>query len=105
MGYPEIILLAIYALEALSVLHYHNVARKANFWANAASGVALVGCLIAGGFFTSWGIPQSIYAFLFVLGYGAGWLTRGEDKKVSFYAYAPAQALMLGLFTWGGFFA
>lgn len=105
MGYPEIILLAIYAIQSLVVLRYHNVSRKINFWTHFPVGIALLGCLITGGFFATWGIPQTIYAVLFTLSYGHGFLSRDEEKMLSFYAYVSMATLMLGLFAWGGFFA
>lgn len=104
MGYPEITLLSIYAIQGLWVLRYHNVSHKINFWMHLPVSLVLLGCLILGGFFASWGIPQSIYALLFVLSYGNGFLSRHEEKSLNFYGWAIMAALLLSLFAWGGFF-
>ena len=106
MGYPESILLALYAWIIVRHLLFHGEPLSFK-WYNLALSFVFPVLLAWGGFFSSVGVPQVIYTLLWVLGTGALFLNRDKSlpRKYDFYGVTIAVALMLGLFWWGGFFA
>ena len=105
MGYPEIILLVIYAIQGILVLKDHDMPIVRGFWTRLPFSLLNIGLLVWGGFFATWGIPQSIFGMMWAFGIGAAYLKRAEPQPVNFYGWCVAAAVLLGLFTWGGFFA
>ncbi len=108
MGYPEIILLAWYAIFTTKVLLKHGTPARLG-WGTVVGSVTTPLLLVWGGFFSAFGFPQAIWAFLYIFFGGVAYLNRGEYNKgehtYNFYAHVPMTALIIGLYWWGGFFA
>ena len=108
MGYPEIILLAWYAIALIQTLLKHGT--PARLGLTTVIGTIGVPILLAwGGFFSTVGWPQVIWVFMYVFLGGAAYLNREEYSKGehahNFYVAVPTLALIIGLYWWGGFFA
>ncbi len=105
MGYPQIILLAFYAVQVIYAMF--NDGKKYTIdpmWFTASS-LFTLSLLILGGFFDVWGVAQLVYVPLATITWGTGFVKSGQKVYFNFYGTVITGASLLLLYLAGGFFS
>ena len=105
---PQFILIAftLYGLSVHAIKHGKERVVTQDFYKNMFGFIIEIVCLIAGGFFASWGVPQIIFIILAILAV-IGSIASHEEKEYTEYNFFKSfflSALAYGLWYWGGFF-
>jgi hypothetical protein len=105
MGYPQIILLAFYAVQLAYTMVYHGSEYRINPLFSIVSGALTLALLFMGGFFSVFAIPQIAYILFAIMTTGFAFINKGKEVPINFYGTVITAALLLAWYWAGGFFA